>query len=433
MILLAFTLGFSQSFSLEEAVKIALDNKESLKASAMDLESSRQGVKGSYSSIMPSIRFSGSMNESRFPTQTGGYNQTTGEITLDKISSQTSASSTLSLSQNIYDGGVWWNTIRQAKNSYKVAEEFNRQVMTNIIRNVHSAYFNYLKASQLLDVARSNLMSSQQQLALAQQKYELGSAKKTDLLKAEVRFGQARVDVVNNDAFLQSAYLTLKNALGLIGSDQDFTVEDVETPLDMIPEFETGFELVQKYNPSVKAKQYQITGAELGEKIAKGSRLPIISANASMSGTADDIGDAVSNSYNDQKRMNTGLSISIPIFSGNSISTRIQKAKIAVDKQESEYLTQLQDLSVQLQGYLDQLNNYQEIIPINETVLVSAEEDLKLARVRYSQGSTTILEVLDAQVSVVSARSSLIRTKYDAYIQQANLKALLGTLDAANN
>tara|TARA_B100002049_G_scaffold182458_1_gene139437 strand:- start:46 stop:1341 length:1296 start_codon:yes stop_codon:yes gene_type:complete len=431
--LLAFTLGFSQSFSLEEAVKIALENKESLKASAMDLESSRQGVKGSYSSIMPSIRFSGSMNESRFPTQTGGYNQTTGEITLDKISSQTSASSTLSLSQNIYDGGVWWNTIRQAKNSYKVAEEFNRQVMTNIIRNVHSAYFNYLKASQLLDVARSNLMSSQQQLALAQQKYELGSAKKTDLLKAEVRFGQARVDVVNNDAFLQSAYLTLKNALGLIGSDQDFTVEDVETPLDMIPEFETGFELVQKYNPSVKAKQYQITGAELGEKIAKGSRLPIISANASMSGTADDIGDAVSNSYNDQKRMNTGLSISIPIFSGNSISTRIQKAKIAVDKQESEYLTQLQDLSVQLQGYLDQLNNYQEIIPINETVLVSAEEDLKLARVRYSQGSTTILEVLDAQVSVVSARSSLIRTKYDAYIQQANLKALLGTLDAANN
>jgi len=433
LILLPLTLGFSQSFSLEEAVKIALENKESLKASAMDLESSRQGVKGSYSSIMPSIRFSGSMNESRFPTQTGGYNQTTGEITLDKISSQTSASSTLSLSQNIYDGGVWWNTIRQAKNSYKVAEEFNRQVMTNIIRNVHSAYFNYLKASQLLDVARSNLMSSQQQLALAQQKYELGSAKKTDLLKAEVRFGQARVDVVNNDAFLQSAYLTLKNALGLIGSDQDFTVEDVETPLDMIPEFETGFELVQKYNPSVKAKQYQITGAELGEKIAKGSRLPIISANASMSGTADDIGDAVSNSYNDQKRMNTGLSISIPIFSGNSISTRIQKAKIAVDKQESEYLTQLQDLSVQLQGYLDQLNNYQEIIPINETVLVSAEEDLKLARVRYSQGSTTILEVLDAQVSVVSARSSLIRTKYDAYIQQANLKALLGTLDAANN
>jgi len=200
--------------------------------------------------------------------------------------------------------------------------------------------------------------------------------------------------------------------------------------LEIVPEFETGFELVQKFNPSIKAKQYQITGAELSEKLVKGTRLPNIRASASYSGNADNIGDAISNSYNDQKRMNTGISLSIPIFSGNSIQSRIQQAKISVDKQESEYLTQLQDLSVQLQGILDQLNNYQEIIPINETVLVSAEEDLKLAQVRYTQGSTTILEVLDAQVSVVRARSSLIRSKYDAYIAQTNLKGLLGTLDS---
>ena len=426
-------MGISQTYSLDEAIKVALENKEALRAAAMDLESSRQSVKGSYSSILPSIRFSSSMSEARFPTQTGGYNEATGEITLDKISSITSASSSISMSQNIYDGGIWWNNIRQAKNSYRISEEFDRQVKTNIIRNVHSAYFNYLKATQLLDVARSNLMSSQQQLALAEQKFELGSAKKTDLLKAEVRFGQSRIDVVNNDAALQSAYLTLKNALGLMNTDQDFMVDDEERPLEIVPKFDTGFELIQKFNPSVKAKQYQITGAKIGHKIAKGSRLPIIAANASVYGSADNLGDAVSNSYNDQKRLNTGLSISIPIFSGNSISTRIQRAKIAVDKQESEYLTQLQDLSVQLQGYLDQLNNYQEIIPINETVLESAEEDLKLAQVRYTQGSTTILEVLDAKVSVVRARSSLIRTKYDAYIQQANLKALLGTLYSANN
>ena len=397
----------------------------------MDLKTSKQNVKGSYSRILPSLRFSGSMSKSTFPERTGGsYDPISGEITSEKISSQTSASSNISLSQNIYDGGVWWNTIKQARNSYRISEEFNRQVKTNIIRSVHFAYFNYLKSSQLMNVARSNLMSSQQQLALAKQKYALGSAKKTDLLKAEVRFGQARVDVVNNDAALQSAYRVLKNAMGLIGTDRDFGIEEVETPLENIPEIETGFEIIQKFNPSVKAKQYQITGAELNAKIAKGSRLPTISANTTMSGSSDNFGDAVSNSYNEQKRTSTGLSISIPIFSGNSISTRIQKAKIAVDKIESEYLTQLQDLSVELEGVVEQLNNYQEIIPINETVLISAEEDLRLAQVRYAQGATTILEVLDSQVSVVRARSSLIRSKYDAYIAQANLKALLGILDS---
>ena len=429
LFLLPFMIGINLSYTLEEAIEIALKNKEALKASALDLKSSKQEVKGSYSRILPSLRFSGNMNESLFPVQTGGYNPETGELTLDNISSQTSASSSIFLSQNIYDGGVWWNTIRQAKNNYRIAEQFDRQVITNIIRNVQFTYFNYFKASQLLVVARSNLMSSQQQLALAEQKYELGSAKKTDLLKAEVRFGQAKVDVINNEANLQNAYRTLKNAMGLIGSDQNFSIEEVEIPLEIIPDFETGFELIQKFNPSVKAKQYQITSAELSAKIAKGSRLPTISANASYSGNAETLGHSIANSYNDQKRFNTGLSISIPIFSGNSISTRIQQAKIAVNKQESEYLTQLQDLSVQLQSSLDQLNNYKEIIPINETILVSADEDLKLAQVRYTHGSTIILEVLDAQVSVVRAKSSLIRSKYDACIEQANLKALLGTLD----
>jgi len=421
--------SFSQTYTLKEAIAIALKNKETLKASALDLATSKQNVKESYSSILPSLRLSGNVSESRFPSQFGGYNEASGEIITSEINSLTTASSNISLTQNIYDGGIWWNTIRQAKNSYRISEQFDRQIRTNIINNVHAAYFNYLKAAQLLDVARSNLMSSQQQLALVQRQFDLGSAKKTDLLKAEVRFGQARIDVINNDAAVLSSYRNLKNALGLIKSEVDFTVEDVEAPLEIVPEFDTGFELVQKFNPSVKAKQYQILGAKISAKISKGSRLPRVSASAGMSGTADNLSDAFSNSYNDQSRSNTNLSISIPIYSGNSISTRIQKAKIAVNRQESEYLTQLQDLSVQLEGYLDRLNNYKEIIPINETVLESAEEDLKLSQVRYAQGSTTILEVLNAQVSVVQARSSLVRSKYDAFIQQATLKALLGTLD----
>ena len=429
LVLLSFSIVISQTYSLNESVQVALENKETLKASVMDLQTSKQNVRESYSTILPSLRFSSSMSESQFPQQTGGYNPSSGEIILDQISSITSASSNISLSQNIYDGGVWWNTIRQAKNSYKISEEYNRQIKTNIIKGVHSAYFNYLKAAQLLDVSRSNLMSAQQQLSLAEQRFKLGSSKKTDFLKAEVRFGQARVDLVNNDAALQNAYMNLKNSMGLIGKNIDFSVEEVEAPMEIIPEFETGFTLLQKSNPSVKAKQYQITAAEINEKIAKGARMPNISANTSVSGSSDNIGDALSNSTNEKQRINTGLSISIPIFSGNSISTRIQKAKISVDKQQSEYLTQLQDLSVQLRYTLDRLKNYEEIIPINETVLESAEEDLKLAQVRYSQGSTTILEVLDSQVSVQQARSSLIRSKYDAYIEQTNLKALLGSLD----
>jgi len=428
-LLLMVTSAKSDALTLIDCIQIALSNKEALKASTLDLQSAQQTLKGSYSSILPSLMFSGNSSESSFPPQKGGLNEATGTYTFDDISIFTSASTGISLSQNIYDGGIWWNTIAQSKNSYKIAEQFDRQVKINIIREVHQSYFNYLKTMQLLDVAKSNLKSSQQQLALTKKRFELGSARKTDLLKAEVRFGQARVEVVNNNSALENAYLNLKNAMGIIGSGKDFKVEDVSTALVSIPDFESGFEIIQKFNPSVLAKQRQIKNAEFSEKITKGARMPNISASANYSGNAEDL-ETLSGEWDESWQRNISLSISIPIYTGNTLSTRIQQARLNVKKQESEYLTQLQNLTVQLHGILDRLNNYQEVIPINETVLSSAEEDLKLVQQRYSLGSATILEVLDAQVSVVSARSSLIRSKHDSLIEQANLKALLGTLDS---
>ena len=221
--ILFFSISFSQSYTLEQVIKIALENKEALKASALELQSSKQDIRSSYSGILPSIRASVSSSESKFPQQSFGFNQSSGEL-LSDVSSITTGSSNLSIAQNIYDGGIWWNNIRLAKNNYRISEQFDRQLITNIIRNVHFAYFNYLKALQLLDVARSNLMSSQQQLTFVQQQYDLGSAKKTDLLKAEVRFGQARIDVITNDASAKSAYRSLKNSMGIINSDQDFSI-----------------------------------------------------------------------------------------------------------------------------------------------------------------------------------------------------------------
>ena len=93
LVFLPFTIGISQTYSLNEAVQVALENKESLKVSVMDLQTSKQNIKESYSTILPSLRFSSSMSESQFPQQTGGYNPSSGEIIMDQISSITSASS----------------------------------------------------------------------------------------------------------------------------------------------------------------------------------------------------------------------------------------------------------------------------------------------------------------------------------------------------
>jgi len=67
--ILFISLSYAQkeSLSLSDCIQIALSNKEALKASVLDLESSRQSIKGSYSNILPnlSLSLSGSITESK--------------------------------------------------------------------------------------------------------------------------------------------------------------------------------------------------------------------------------------------------------------------------------------------------------------------------------------------------------------------------------
>ena len=55
---------------------------------------------------------------------------------------------------------------------------------------------------------------------------------------------------------------------------------------------------------------------------------------------------------------------------------------------------------------------------------ISAEEDLRLVQERYNLGAATILDLLNAQVSLISANSSLVRSNYDEKILRAELNAL---------
>jgi outer membrane protein TolC len=141
--------------------------------------------------------------------------------------------------------------------------------------------------------------------------------------------------------------------------------------------------------------------------------------------TSNELVDAFKDNWN----VGVNLSLSVPIYFGNSLSIQQQQARLSKQQAEYSYTVLLNDLRVQAELIRETLSNYAEIIPLNQSVVSSAEEDLKLARERYSLGSATILEVLDAQVSLIRSNSNLINAVHDARVQEASLKAVLGTLD----
>ena len=119
-----------------------------------------------------------------------------------------------------------------------------------------------------------------------------------------------------------------------------------------------------------------------------------------------------------------GISINLPIFSGRQRSVQVQKSKINLDISNVDFERYLSQTKTIYENYYQLWSNINQTIPIFMETKISAEEDLRLVQERYNLGAATILDLLNAQVSLISANSSLVRSNYDEKILRAELNAL---------
>ena len=419
----------AQGYALYDCVQIALEGKKTVLSAELGVTSAEQGLKGSYSGLLPSLSASTSTGRTQFPERESisyDFDNFTSDTTVTSHYDNISAG--ISLSQTLYNGGRSWNQVKQAKSQLEIAKLNQRTTKIQVIQNVIQSYYGLLKAQQLHEVAVKNLEMSDQQVSLVKKQYDLGVVKRTDLLKAEVAQGQAKVDVLNRQTNLENARRVLFNDMGLQDFGQPITAVENEWLAPPIPTSSDILELLKTRNPNLLISQVRINLGEVSYKMAKGMRLPSLNSSVSYSANGEN-SEELMDALKDDWSLGMNLSVSVPIYTGNSLSVQQHQTKLSKQKSEYDYITLLNDLRVQGELIRKTLENYSEIIPLNQAVVASAAEDLKLVRERYSLGSATILEVLDAQVSLIRSNSTLINTIHDARIQEASLKALLGTLD----
>ena len=420
---------YPQSYSLENCITIALEQKKTLLSSTLGVTHATKGLKGSLSNILPSIQATSSFGKSHFPEmESVSLNFETLSLDTIKLNHVDNYSTGISLTQNLYNGGQSRNQINQAKIVLDIAELNERSMRIMVIQNVIKSYYGLLQVQKLLDVSVKNLEMSNQQVTFVKKQFDLGLIKKTDLLKAEVAQGQARIDLLNLKTDLQNARRILFNDMGLQDFGQEITATDDEWVIPNIPSSGDLLKQLENKNPSLLVAEAQKKLDLISYKIIKGIRLPSIytSLNYSANGeTTQKLIEAIDDNWS----FGINLYVSLPLYSGNSLTIQQQQAKIKTMQSDYAYITLLNDLRVQAELIRETLTNFSEIIPINRSVVESAEEDLKLVRERYSLGSTTILEVLDAQISLIRSNTNLITVVHNAKIQEANLKALLGILD----
>ena len=114
------------------------------------------------------------------------------------------------------------------------------------------------------------------------------------------------------------------------------------------------------------------------------------------------------------------------MFDNNVTRAQIKQAEVAMMKTMEQEQQKKDSIQLEVrQAYLN-MNEAEQCIQTSKVSVEKAQEDFKIAQVRYSAGVGTNLDVIDAQVALTSAQTNYIQSLYDYNTSKANLDKAMG-------
>ena len=295
------------------------------------------------------------------------------------------------------------------------------------VYNVKNSYFSLLRSQALRDIGHTALERSQELMKIAETKYELGSASLSDVLKAKVQLSQAQLDLLKAENAVKVAQANLAYAIGE-RIDAEIVVEDIEPPDADYTVSEVTQQALQR-NPEYLTAEAELRHRRHNLNYARRGYLPTLTVGATRQWNDYKTDVLPDYSWIEDDDVVFWGRLSFNIF--NRFATRAQTSYAKANLHSAEY--QLSDMrrDVARQARESDLN-LQEKLKARELAdekLASAQEDHKLAQEKYRLGAATILDILDAEISLKQAESDKINSRYEYYLAVARLQKVMGVIE----
>lgn len=326
----------------------------------------------------------------------------------------------------LYDFGNRNANLENARQLLQAASATQNSVVQNVLLNAIQAYYQVQASIAALDAALESERASEESYKAAQARYAAGVSTPADKLQAQTLYAQNTLNRITVEGTLKTAYGTLANVMGLAANQALKLTPGISVqPLQSIDQdINALIEQARKRRPDLIASEAQLKAAEADINASRAAAKPTVSVS-------------VSNSFLDGSNLSSsnnsalGLTVSIPLFGGYAPTYRIRSAQANVEVRAA------QRDQLRLQISLDVWRAYQSLRTANEsmraaTVLVnSAVESSRVALGRYKAGVGNILDTLNAQSALASARQQQIQANLNWNIARATLAQSIGGLDNA--
>jgi multidrug efflux system outer membrane protein len=319
----------------------------------------------------------------------------------------------------------FWNrlgSLRDAAQLNYLASDAARRAVTNgLLAEVANAYLGLREYDERLAIARKTIASRQASLRIFQRRVEVGSTARLDLLQVQTLLAQAQA----LGAQLEQGRATQAHALtALVGesmvlppASQGLDAHAIRPVTAALPS-----ELLNN-RPDLLAAELRLRAARANIEAARAAFFPRITLTTSI-GTASAQLDGLFSSGS--RAWNFSPSLSVPLFDAGRLRANLDLAEVRTDLAVASYEQAVQAAFREVADGLSAQHHLQQQLHIQQQALQAQQERERLARLRYDNGTTNFLEVLDAQRELLSAEQQAVQTRRALLTDRVRLFAALG-------
>lgn len=411
-LLAAGLLSGAETFSLDDAVMIALKQNSSILQAKNNTEINDNLASAGNAGLLPALILGASSQYSS--TDFAGI-----------ATQQTTTQAGVSLSQTLFSGFGNYYQYKILQNKSDVARWRERQTIENILLEISTNWYRLLAASDNVAITRGTLDISKERYRRSETDFSFGNSSKLNYLNAKVDLNS---DSLSYLSALETYRDEQRSFCRLLGIDPATELNPLITDTEFHTFDKEGLiEALTTLNSNYMLSEMSVSGAEYAVKTALSSWSPSITLSGSygLAGT----NNSSSFSYNHTaSTASAGLNLSVTLFSGGKRKAQVENARITVRNST----LQSEDVSLELRRSLESaLSNYNtnlQKLATQKTSLEAAQLNFDQSAELFRLGQLTSTQFREAQLNLLNSRMILNQARYSAKSNELQILWLTGSI-----